>query len=153
MASKYEKYVVREPFRADPVNFIPGITSTRFLDGLDGAIKEAKTILSYAWVEKDSPPGIKYRGEPQSHDFDEIFLFMSTNRKDSKDLGAEVELWMGYGEDTEIIKVNTSSLIYVPRGVIHMPLIYKNVKKPLLRIIVGLNVVDKKVTKYPLRDL
>ncbi len=35
MASKYEKYVVREPFRADPVNFIPGITSTRFLDGLD----------------------------------------------------------------------------------------------------------------------
>jgi hypothetical protein len=152
MIPKYEKYVVREPFRADPVNFIPGITSTRFLDGLDGKIKEAKTILSYAWVEKDSPPGIKYRGEPQSHAFAEIFLFMGLNRNDSKDLGGEVELWMGYGEETEIITVNTSSTIYVPPGLIHMPLIYKNVKKPFLRIIIGLNVENKAMTKYPPRE-
>jgi hypothetical protein len=153
MESKYEKYVVREPVCADPVNFMPGITSTRFLNAAEGAIKEANTILSYAWVEKDSPPEIKYRGEPQSHDFDEIFLFMGLNRKDSKDLGAEVELWMGYGKDTEIIRVNTSAMIFVPRGVIHMPLIYKNVKKPLLRIIIGLNVFDKTTKKYPFKEL
>lgn len=152
-ASKYEKYVVREPAFVYPVRTTPGSTLARFLNASEQAIKEAKTVLSYAWVEKDTPPEKKYWGEPQSHDFDEIFLFMGLNRKDSNDLGAEIEFWMGYGEDTEIITLNTSSMIFIPRNVIHIPVKYKNVKKPFLRIIIGLNVDDNTTTIYPLKEL
>jgi hypothetical protein len=151
--SKYEKYVIRDPVFLSPARTLPGSTLARFLNASEQAIKEAKTILSYAWVEKDTPQGKENWGEPQSHDFDEIFLFMGLNRNNSKDLGAEIEFWMGYGKDTEIITLNTSSMIFIPRNVIHLPIKYKNVRKPLLRIIIGLNVDNNKITKYPLKEL
>ena len=80
---------------------------------------------------------------------------MGTNPEDPNDLGAEVEFWLGEGEETEIIKINTSSLVFVPKGLLHMPLFCRNVKKPILLVVIGLNVGEalENVTKYPVRGL
>jgi len=149
--SRYEKYVVREPMHPDPGLYQGGMVPTRFLEATLGTMKESDTMLEFAWIDKDWFAGMSTERGPHEHNFDEIFLFLGTNREDSNDLGAEVEFWMGGGEETEIIKINTSSLIFVPGGVIHLPMFFKNVKKPMLVVVIGLNVGEMKVIRYPVR--
>ena len=77
---------------------------------------------------------------PHSHEFDEIFVFLGTNRDDPNDLGGEVEFWLGEGEDTEKYTFNTSTCIFVPKGLVHLPMIFKNVQRPFLLVTVGVNM-------------
>jgi hypothetical protein len=152
--SKYEKFVVRDPVRGDPNLYKPGFPTTRFLNGPYGAIKEAHTVLSIAWIDKDCANGVSKDKGPHEHNFDEIFLFLGNNREDCHDLGAEIEFWMGQGEDTEIIKINTSSVIYVPKGTVHMPIFFKHVKRPILQVINGCSIGEEiKVLTYPTRGV
>jgi hypothetical protein len=62
---------------------------------------------------------------------------------------------MGEGEETEKIRIKTSTLVYIPKGLLHLPLFFKNVKKPLLWMVVAFNVGEalKNVTMYPVRGL
>jgi hypothetical protein len=39
---------------------------------------------------------------------------MGTNPKDSDDMGAELEFWLGEGEETEQIRISTSTLVFIP---------------------------------------
>ncbi len=157
--SRYEKYVVREPEPPDPSiewgRADLGIMAPFHFLRPTGPIKGTNTMLEYAWITKDRASGVTAEKAPHKHDCDEIFVFMGTNPEDPNDLGAEVEFWLGEGEETEIIKINTSSLVFVPKGLLHMPLFCRNVKKPILLVVIGLNVGEalENVTKYPVRGL
>ena len=61
------------------------------------------------------------------HDFDEIIAFVGSNRNNPRDLGGEIELWMG-GEPYSITK---SSYIFIPKGLKHCPLIIKRLDTPV----------------------
>lgn len=152
-ASRYEKYVVRQVVEADPKLYAPGYPPTRFLNGPEGAIKEAKATFSFKVIEKDCCSGVSEERGPHSHNFDEIFGFVSTNSKDPNDLGADVELWLGVGNETEIVRVNTSSAIYVPAGLVHLPIFFKNVRRPVVAVLYGSNVKKIKMTRYPPRGI
>jgi hypothetical protein len=65
---------------------------------------------------------------------------MGTNPKDSDDMGAELEFWLGEGEETEQIRISTSTLVFIPRGLLHMPLFCGKVRKLVLQIVIGLNI-------------
>lgn len=65
---------------------------------------------------------------PHSHDFDFYLFFLG--RDDLEDLGAEIEI--GLGEEQEIHTITTPASVYVPRGMIHCPLNFKRVDKPVL---------------------
>ncbi len=159
MESKYEKYVVRKSTTPEPsIKWgIPelGITDLYHFLKPSGPIKESNTMIEFAWIVKDSVFGVTKDKPPHKHDCDEIFMFMGTNPKDRDELGAEVEFWLGEGEETEKIKVNTSGLVFVPKGLVHLPLFFKNVKKPLLWVVIGLNIGEtlKNTTKYPVRGI
>jgi hypothetical protein len=80
---------------------------------------------------------------PHKHDdFDELFLFMGTNPKDVSDLGAEAEFWLGEGEELERVVINTSACVYVPAGLAHFPLTWKNVKRPCVFVVVSCSPFD-----------
>jgi len=159
MKSRYEKYVVRSSTAPDPgIKWgIPelGITDLYHFLSPSGPVKESNTMIEFAWIEKDSAFGVTQDKPPHSHECDEIFLFMGTNPKDRDELGAEVEFWMGVEKETEIIKFITSGLVFVPKGLVHLPLFFKNVKKPLLWIVIGLNIGEtlKDTVKYAVRGI
>lgn len=143
--SKYEKYLVRGPTRAQH-----GVSMAAW-----SKTEQASTVPPYMFLEKGKPiEGVKHMAEflwvwkdtircntpekpPHKHNAEEIFMFLGTNKDDPDDLGAEIEFWMGEGEEAEKLEFSTSSLIYVPRNVTHMPIVYKNVKKPVLVVIVA----------------
>jgi hypothetical protein len=159
MKSKYAKYVVTEASPPDPsIKWgIPklGITDLYHYLKPTGPIKESNTMIEVAWIAKDSAFGVTKDKPPHSHDCDEIFMFMGTNPRDKDELGADVEFWMGEGKETEIIKLNKSGLIFVPKGLVHLPVLFKNVKKPLLWFVLALNIGDTlaHTIKYPVRGI
>lgn len=158
--SKYEKYVVREPTRIGGRDELDWTTVRNamttppfsFLLG-DKPIKEAHTLAEISWVWKDTAIGATLTSGPHKHDYDEIFWFCGTNREDLKDFGAEVEMWMGEGDQAEKITINTSSVVFVPKGTVHLPIIFMNVKKPIMLILIGLNMTELKPIYYPLRNI
>lgn len=157
--SRYEKYVVRRPTPPDlNINWGRadlGVMAPFHFLSPTGPIIESNTMVEFAWIVRDCAFGVTQEKAPHKHDCDEIFLFMGTNPEDTNDLGSEVEFWLGEGEETEKIKINTSSLVFIPKGLLHMPLFCKNVKKPLLQVVIGLNIGEtlKNTIKYPVRGL
>ena len=145
-SSKYEKYVVRKA--TPPININAFKTNTDlilpyfFLTAHGSLKEETDTMLEYFWIEKDFIFGATPEKPPHKHDCAEIFLFMGIDPKDPDDLGGEIEFWMGEEEETEQIKINTSSLIYVPGRVLHMPIICRNIKRPILNVVIALNIGD-----------
>ena len=70
------------------------------------------------------------------HDLSEGGLFVALAEMCfGGDLGAEVEFWMGGGEARDSVVINTSSAIYVPPGLAHFPQIWRNVKRPVMTIV------------------
>ena len=159
MGSKYEKYVVRTSTPPDPsIKWgIPelGITDLYHFLKPSGPIEESNTMIEFAWIVKDSAFGVTEDKPPHAHDCDEIFMFMGTNPENTDILGAEIEFWLGEKEETEIIRINTSALVFIPKGLVHLPLFFKNVTKPLIWTVIALNIGEtlKNTIKYPVRGL
>jgi len=68
-----------------------------------------------------------------SHDFDEIIGFFSSKQNDLRDLDAEIELWL---EDEQYF-ITKSAVIFVPKGMNHLPLYFRRVGSPVLFFTVG----------------
>ena len=65
-----------------------------------------------------------------SHDFDMYLHSLSYDPDNMEDLGAEIE--MGLGKEQEIHVITTPASVYIPAGLIHCPLNFKRVDKPVL---------------------
>ena len=145
--SKYDKYVIRHPIFIDPSIYskdpkVKVVPPNRFLEGPnEGQQLKSNSLIEYYWVTEDRIAGnVGLRGGPQAHYFDEIFCWIGTNVNDTDDLGGEVEFWMGMGKETEKIILNTSSCIYCPGNIPHMPIVYRKVKKPFLCVVIGAGI-------------
>jgi hypothetical protein len=155
--SKYEKYVVRKPaiIKADYTEEVPKTEKIPLRTPFDTGpmvifskdrVKEANSIIEYGIVSGDMTIGDGSFVSKHKHDYEEIFLFLGTDPKDPRDLGAEVEFWIGEGKDQEKIIFNTSSSIYVPPGVAHFPQIWRNVRRPVFTVVI-MPTTGKKVLK------
>jgi hypothetical protein len=69
---------------------------------------------------------------PHSHDFDMYLYFMSFDPDNMGELGADIEI--GLGEEREIHKITTPTTVYIPAGMVHCPLEFKKVTKPILLV-------------------
>ena len=85
-----------------------------------------------AWVWP-KPGKIVMEEKPHSHEYDELITLFGSNPDDPKDLCGEVEFRIG---DEEFTIIN-SCVIYIPKGVIHCPLIFHKVERPIFHYIVG----------------
>ena len=73
--------------------------------------------------------------EEHSHEYDELIGFYGSNPEDPYDLGGEIIL----GIDGEIHKITRTSMIFIPAGMIHMPLSIKWVDRPIFHFSVVMN--------------
>ena len=85
-----------------------------------------------AWVWPKSEK-IVMEEKSHSHQFEEVVTLFGTDPENPKDLCGEVEFWMG----DEKYMITQSCIIYVPKGVMHCPLIFHRVDRPIFHFIVG----------------
>jgi mannose-6-phosphate isomerase-like protein (cupin superfamily) len=65
-----------------------------------------------------------------AHDYDELLYFLGGNPLNFFEYGAEAEIFMGEEDEKHII--NTTTIIYVPKGLMHCPINFKRVDKPVM---------------------
>lgn len=144
--TKYGKYIVSElkqPAAEAPWN--PPITSAGKGRGgrvlfLDSDIVPGAFYMECVWImprPRLTEEGIEAakRVSPKSHahDYDEVIAFFGTDTNDPHDLGAEVELWLG--DEKHII--TKTSLVFIPAGLKHCPLIFLKVDRPVFHYTTG----------------
>lgn len=97
--------------------------ATRIL-WLDDKVVEGAFHMNTAWYLKAAET---LENVPHVHDSDEIIGFFGNNPEDPYDLGGEIEIWL---EDEKHILTRTS-LVFVPAGMKHCPLILRRVDRPI----------------------
>jgi hypothetical protein len=144
--SKYGKYIISElkqPAEEAPWN--PPVSAAGKGKGgrvmfLDSNNVPGAFYMECVWVMPRPPltaeqiEAAKKRGPgPHSHKYDEVIAFFGTNHDDPYDLGAEVELWLG--DEKHIIK--KTSLVFIPAGLKHCPLVFLRVDRPVFHYTTG----------------
>jgi hypothetical protein len=144
MTRKYQKYVVPHAMR--PADFMDPMAASFmtmppliFLNG-DVPVPGSNQFLEVVWIWAEGAAAVNPDRPPHSHTFDELFVFLGSDRDNPDDLGGEVEFWLGEKADTEKYHFTTSTSIFVPRGLVHLPMIFKNVRRPFLLVTVGINM-------------
>ena len=117
---KYAKYVLKEPKGQlhDGTEFEGFLASPEKL-GLDCQILFSAIIK--ASLEGDEP-------EPHVHDFPHVMCFFGSNPMDLYDFDAEIEFYI----DGEKQVIDAPSIVSVPAGLFHCPLIFKRIGKPVM---------------------
>ena len=62
----------------------------------------------------------------------EILYFIGGDPMNFKEFGAEVEFTMGEGDNAETHIITSTTWVYVPSNVLHCPLNFKRVDKPIM---------------------
>jgi hypothetical protein len=81
--------------------------------------------------------------EAMYHDFDQILGFFGSDLMRVRDFDAEVELYLGEEQEKHVI--TKSSYVYLPAGLLHGPLNFKRVGKPV--VFLDISLTEKYVRK------
>lgn len=148
--SRYEKYINRNPdlpAHAGPMEGIrsPGWVNSGSLVLCDNKLfREAGSIVEYGMIKGEKPPRTDtFTGPgPHKHDYDEMFAFIDTNPDDVNDLGAEVQLLLGEGDEQENVLITTTSSVYLPAGLAHEMGRARNLRRPVIYLVIIFNSTD-----------
>jgi hypothetical protein len=117
---KYDEYILREPCAKGGR---PGHIC------VDSSLNKAITcdIVFNVRTEpgQDGPP-------PHKHDADEYLYFLGGNPENYMDFSAEIDICLGWGEDQETYTINSATVIYIPKGLVHLPWNFKRVDRPII---------------------
>ena len=121
--TKYGKYIFKEPYKKGRNE--EGIEPMVHLKGeKDG--RGTNLTVSRSWITQ---PFCMIK-EPHQHNRDQFLIFMGGNPMDVRDFGAEVELFLG--EEGERHIIDCPALVHIPAGLLHGPLEYKRIDKPIV---------------------
>jgi hypothetical protein len=68
--------------------------------------------------------------KPHSHDYDQCAHFYGGDPSNVEEFDAEVEFYLG--EEGEKQVITRPTIVFVPKGLIHCPLVYKRIGKPII---------------------
>jgi hypothetical protein len=132
--SKYGKYIITE-VKTD-IFLVPGEKMDEDDDStvanLDGSVIKGAFIVEAGWLKPSEFAGL----EPvpaHNHDFDEYLCQFGTDPNNPHDLGGEIEIYLG-GEKHIIDK---SCIIYIPKGLVHGPIRFIKVNRPIFFVSCG----------------
>ncbi len=75
-----------------------------------------------------------YNDPPHVHDdWDEIIGMYGTSSADPTDLGGEIQLTLG----DEVYSFTRSTAVFVPRGLLHGPFVFKKITTPVIIVTTG----------------
>jgi hypothetical protein len=106
------------PFEA--MNSPYAVATPEFWKGVPGAVGQ----FAFYYVLRTG----MFMEPPHSHKNDEYLMFISSNPKDMKNLGATVEV--AFGEEWEKYTFNYSTFVHFPKGVVHCPIFVRKLERP-----------------------
>ncbi|MCR4394210.1 MAG: hypothetical protein NUV31_07585 [Dehalococcoidales bacterium] len=129
MNTKYEKYIIREPIvkgKSFPEIHICGDSHPYGKENCPGSLfpNFPNEVTLFTIVE---PCVISAK---HAHDYDELLFFIGGNPTNFFDYQAEAEISLG--DEDEKYLINTTTIIYVPKGLMHCPIHFKKVTKPVM---------------------
>jgi hypothetical protein len=122
--TKYGKYVIKAPITRGGGGQEGGPPSINLREKAD--LFGANYSMVWACITKP----VFMEKESHSHDFDQILVFLGADSMNVEDFGAEVELSLGEEGEKQII--TSSTFVYVPKGLVHCPLNFKRIDKPIV---------------------
>jgi hypothetical protein len=123
--SKYAKYFLTEPALRNK----PKIEMSNPSAYIDSALHFGSPAnFSMAWRYIKEP--MLFDRIPHTHKFDEYLCFLGGNLENLFDFDATVELSMG--EEEEVCLIEQATVVYIPAGMVHTPLTFKRIAKPVL---------------------
>jgi len=127
----YEKYLVSNPVikSCDGVENHQNQVMTYMSPAL---VDEADCNLEFRWINGIPEPNPHI--PEHTHDHDEIIMYLGSDPKASRKLGAEVELCIG----GQPITFNTTTSAFIPKRVPHGPLTWKKFTKPHIQMVIKL---------------
>ena len=127
--TKYDKYFLKEPWGIihqgtdpDAPEYI-GIGQKAPVEGWDDPLVQ---VLRPIYKPYEMIP------DGHRHAVAEILYFIGGDPMNFKEFGAEVEFTMGEGEDAEKHIITSTTWVYVPSNMLHCPLNFKRVDKPIM---------------------
>ena len=118
MTTKYGKYLITKPVATG--GYGPEFVYT--------GEREYKSSFTIMFLRITAPTLMEEF--PHSHDFDMYLYFMSFDPDKMGELGADIEI--GLGKEREVHKITAPTTVYIPAGLVHCPLEFKRVDKPVL---------------------
>jgi hypothetical protein len=92
--------------------------------------------MNMGWQVFTGP--IHLEKEPHTHDFDEYLIFLAAELPDLfTNFDADIDFWIG--KEMEYHHITKSTIIFIPKGILHCPLNFKQVTKPVLFSAILLN--------------
>jgi hypothetical protein len=123
--SKYAKYFLTEPaLRNKPM--IEMSNPSAYIDSARHFNSQANFSMAWRYIKEP----ILFDRIPHTHKFDEFLCFLGGNLENIFDFDATIELSMG--EEGEVCLIEQATVVYIPAGLIHTPLTFKRVDKPVL---------------------
>jgi len=112
-------------------DIIPGVRTTHILTA-DESVQKGFFFVDgmWLWSGASSEPV----GEPHVHDFDHVLCFAGGHIDAPQDFGAEITVWLDGRQ--EVIKRN--SIIFVPAGMVHGPILFNNIPRPVYFLTVAI---------------
>ena len=135
--SKFEKYLVRKPIykRGRRIKNRQSPTMTYMSRA---QVPEANYYLEYGWIYGIPEPNPCT--SEHVHDTEKIIMYIGGDPQNPEDLGGEIELFIG----GKSLTFATSAALFVPRGVRHGPVIWKDFRKPHIEMTIVLGAGDIK---------
>lgn len=115
----YSQYVVRKPLNREKW------IGYEYVGGEDYG-----SDVSFFCLKVEEPRAME--DSPHTHDFDMYLHFLPFDPDDMETLDAEIEI--GFGPEQQIHTITSPASVYIPRGMIHCPLVFKRVGKPIFFI-------------------
>jgi len=123
----YEQYVIRSPMREAGPAHVEGRQNPTMTYLSRTQINQVNNYLEFGWIwDVPKPPIPKMR-----HDScDEVVLHIGSDPDDPEALGGILEFGIG----DELFEFDTTHCAYIPRGVNHGPLAWKEVRRPVIEL-------------------
>ena len=129
--TRYGRYIITDvkPKPRPPRQGPPTAESTRIVS-LDGSKSPGAFYVDFVWIWSGN---LTMAPEPHAHQWEEMIGIVGSDRENPKALGGNISIDM----DGDKYELKQSCLVYVPGGVKHCPIEFKNIKMPVLCFTVG----------------
>jgi len=120
--TKYGKYLFKAPIRTTRMG--PPLPSLNF--------RAAEYGVEASWILVPVFKPIIMHEIPLKHDFPQFLCILGSNPRNLAEFDAEIE--MSLGEEGEKHTITSPTIIYISPGLVHCPLHYKRVGKPVFHL-------------------
>lgn len=125
ISGKYAEYYKGQPVM-DFTKIHPEVTAlTYHIHG-----KEWESGFKLDWFCVTEP--FLMINEPHTHDFDQFLAFQNADGTRVNDFDAEVWLHLGPKGEQEKLVITETCFVHVPAGLVHTPLEFKRIGKPII---------------------